>query len=160
MSRTDSTTNILIDEQLAPNTRTHTHTEFYMTDACGKAFQNMYDGKGLVGEMVAKHWDAVSKFLSGHPGVLAYEVLNEPWFGDWIKDPSIILESGKAEQKTVGPFMERMHGVIRANDETTPVMYAPAELNNRFMRYSPRFIHNVTLQCHHKPQHHVLTTNN
>lgn len=110
-------------------------SEFYMTDACGKAFQKLYDGKGIVGAMIVKHWDAVSKRLSGHPGVLAYEILNEPWFGDWIHDPSIILEAGQAEKKTVGPFMERMHDVIRANDEKTPVMYSPAELNNRFMRH-------------------------
>lgn len=110
-------------------------SEFYMTDACGKAFQQLYDGTGIVGEMIARYWNETSRYFADHPAVLAYEILNEPWYGDYIKNPALILESGKAEKETVGPFMERMHGIIRSNDAKTPVLYAPAELNNRFMRH-------------------------
>lgn len=110
-------------------------SELYMTDACGKAFQMVYDDVGQLSQYFKKYWNATSSYFSGHPGVLAYELLNEPWFGDWIKDPSIFFESGEAERKTVGPYMQRMHDVVRENDKDTPTLYAPAELNNRFMRH-------------------------
>ena len=109
-------------------------SEFYMTDACGKAFQGLYDNTSVVAKMVNAHWDAVSKRFAGHDGVLAYEMLNEPWIGDYISHPELLLESGKAEKETVGPFMERIHAIIRDNDKDTPIMYAPAEVNNRAMR--------------------------
>eukprot|EP00658_Telonema_sp_P-2_P008066 TRINITY_DN1301_c0_g1_i5.p1 TRINITY_DN1301_c0_g1~~TRINITY_DN1301_c0_g1_i5.p1 ORF type:complete len:240 (-),score=58.56 TRINITY_DN1301_c0_g1_i5:106-825(-) len=32
-------------------------SEFYGTDACGKAFQQIYDGVGLMGQMVERYWD-------------------------------------------------------------------------------------------------------
>ena len=31
-------------------------------------------------------------------GVLAYEILNEPWIGDWIANPLLFLKSGEAER--------------------------------------------------------------
>ena len=62
--------------------------------------------------------------------MLAYEIMNEPWWGDIYGDPTL-LESGVAEKKAVGPFMERMHGIIRKQDESTPILFAPAEMNNR-----------------------------
>lgn len=60
--------------------------------------------------------------------------MNEPWYGDVLSDPLLLLEGGVAEKKNVGPMMERMHTLIRQNDKATPVLYSPAELNNRFMR--------------------------
>ena len=105
-----------------------------MTDACGKAFQGLYDNTSVVARMVNAHWDAISKRFAGHDGILAYEMLNEPWVGDYISNPELLLESGKAEKETVGLYMERIHAVIRKNDPATPVMYSPAEVNNRVMR--------------------------
>jgi hypothetical protein len=109
-------------------------SEFYMTDACGKAFQGLYDNTSVVARMVNAHWDAISKRFAGHDGILAYEMLNEPWVGDYISNPELLLESGKAEKETVGLYMERIHAVIRKNDPDTPIMYSPAEVNNRVMR--------------------------
>ena len=43
-------------------------------------------------------------------------------------------EAGAAERGPVGAFMKRMHGVIRANDARTMVLFSPAEANNRFQR--------------------------
>ena len=116
-------------------------SEFYMTDACGKAFDQIYHGKGNyspgappLSYMFDRYWSVVAAYFKGHPGVLAYELLNEPWFGDYVKQPSLLLEVGVAEREAVGPYMERMHAVVRKEDSDTPTLFSPAELNNRFMR--------------------------
>ena len=119
-------------------------SEFYLTDASGKAFQIVYDGPQTAASssssppplsyMIDRYWTTVAKRFKGHPGVLAYELLNEPWLGDYVKDPSIFLEAGAAEKKTVGPFMQRMHARVRDEDPDTPTLFSPAEINNRFMR--------------------------
>jgi hypothetical protein len=59
-------------------------SEFYMTDACGKAFQQIYDGTPNAAApppgtpplsyIFDAYWRVVSSHFKGHPGVLAYEV--------------------------------------------------------------------------------------
>ena len=46
---------------------------------------------------------------------------------------AVSINAANAEEKNVGPFMQRTHDTIRndGGDELTPVMYSPAELNNR-----------------------------
>jgi endoglycosylceramidase len=94
----------------------------------------MYDGVGTIGSMVQSHWEAVAERLHGLPGVLGYEMLNEPWQGDWISNPALLVRSGAAETEAVGPYMEMTHATIRSVDSDTLTFYAPAELNNRLMR--------------------------
>ena len=43
-----------------------------MTDAVGRAFQQMYDGTGPLAEVVDAYWALVANTLKDHPGVLAY----------------------------------------------------------------------------------------
>jgi len=107
---------------------------YYMTDACGKSFQQMYDGVGILGKMVGEYWRTVATALRDTPGVLAYEILNEPWLGDHVSHPALLLKAGEAEKASLGSFMQKMHGIIREADPDTPVLFAPAEVNNRLMR--------------------------
>eukprot|EP00756_Hemistasia_phaeocysticola_P041987 Hpha_TRINITY_DN16945_c0_g1::TRINITY_DN16945_c0_g1_i2::g.54648::m.54648/K05991/E3.2.1.123; endoglycosylceramidase len=80
-------------------------------------------------------WTTVATRFKDNPGVLAYELLNEPWVGDHVRHPGLLLEAGKAEREGVGAYMKRMHGVVRSIDPVTPTLYAPAEVNNRLMRH-------------------------
>ena len=106
---------------------------FYMTDASGKAFSKMYTGETTLGKMVEKYWKVVAQKLVAI-GILFYELLNEPWLGDHVGDPLLLLKGGEAERKAVGPYMEKMEKVVHDQDALTPVLFAPAELNNRLMR--------------------------
>eukprot|EP00756_Hemistasia_phaeocysticola_P032713 Hpha_TRINITY_DN16425_c0_g3::TRINITY_DN16425_c0_g3_i4::g.159468::m.159468/K05991/E3.2.1.123; endoglycosylceramidase len=110
-------------------------SEGYMTDACGRAFQRIYDREGLMAHLFEVFWSTVAGRFKGNPGVLAYELLNEPWVGDHVRHPGLILEGGKAEKEGVGAYMQRMHGVVRSVDTETPTLFAPAEINNRAMRH-------------------------
>ena len=107
---------------------------FYMTDASGKAFSQLYQGTSTIGKYVALYWKIVSKRFSGHPGILFYELLNEPWLGDHVGDPLLLLKGGEAERKAVGPYMKKMESIVHENDPLTPVLFSPGELNNRLMR--------------------------
>ena len=133
-------------------------SEFYMTDACGKAFQQMYDldpAKGPLGSVFALHWEAVASKMAHHPGVLAYELLNEPWVGDHLGEPALLLEAGVAEKRNLEPFFTALVAKIRSVDPDTMVLYAPAEVNNRAMRRVGYEVNADALQTqHHPPSHH------
>ena len=45
--------------------------------------------------MISQYWDQVTARLKNVDGVLAYEIMNEPWWGDIYSDPSL-LEAGVA----------------------------------------------------------------
>jgi len=81
------------------------------------------------------HWATVAHFLKDVTGVLAYEMLNEPWVGDFMSDPLLVAHGGVAEKKTVGLYMQRIHNVIREIDNHTMTFFSPAEINNRLMRH-------------------------
>jgi endoglycosylceramidase len=125
-------------------------SEWYMTDMCGKAFQQLYDGEGVMAAAFEAYWKEVAKRFKGHPGVMAYELLNEPWIGDHVANPSLLLKAGAAEAE-VGKYMTKMHDVVRAVDPDTLVLYAPAEVNNRAMRrvgYEAGFLPEAAMAYH------------
>jgi hypothetical protein len=76
----------------------HAHTSRRPT-ACGKSFQQIYDGNTLLGDMFASFWSTVAARFNGHAGVLAYETLNEPWVGDHVDHPDLLLKAGVAEKQ-------------------------------------------------------------
>jgi len=81
----------------------------------------------------AAYWKVVAARFKGHPGVIAYELMNEPWVGDHVGNFDLILHGGKAEEQ-VGKYMQRMYDIVKAVDPETLVLFAPAEVNNRAMR--------------------------
>jgi hypothetical protein len=138
-------------------------SEFYATDAAGKAFQQIYTAGTYLASIVDVYWQTVARAFRSHAGVLAYELLNEPWsdptslcavrlppprvgprhsrprvplrVGDAVQFPELLLRPGEAEVQAVGPYMQRIHDVIRKEDALTPTMFAPAEINDRLMRH-------------------------
>jgi len=124
---------------------------WYMTDQCGKAFAQLYDGEGPMAQAFASYWRDVARRFKGHPGVLAYELLNEPWLGDHVKDPLLLLEAGRAEKLHVSKYMQRMHDIVKAADPDALIFYAPAEVNNRAMRrvgYEEGFLPEAAMAYH------------
>ena len=108
-------------------------SSMYISDASGKAWQQIYDNVGNLGYIFELYWKTVSSFLKNENGILAYEIINEPWFGDHVKDLSLLLEGGKGELNIM-PFYERIHKIIRKEDPNTLILYSPIEMNNRLMR--------------------------
>ena len=51
----------------------------YVTEACGFAFQCLYDNVNNVQEYFFQYWRTVAQIFSDFPSVLAYEIINEPW---------------------------------------------------------------------------------
>ena len=100
--------------------------------------------------MVDKYWQLVAQRFKDVEGIIAYEMLNEPWFGDIIDKPELFLKAGVGEN-AITNFYERIHSIIRSEDPDTPVLFAPIEMNNRMMRnvgFKEGFLPNEPMAFH------------
>ena len=66
-------------------------------------------------------------------GILSYELLHEPWVGDHVGDPDLLLVGGRLLRGD--PSGSTMRAVVRAVDPLrcvdprTPVLYSPAQIS-------------------------------
>ena len=100
-------------------------SRWYLTHAAGSAWQNLYNDAALV-TAFAEHWRRVATRFATHPAVIGYELLNEPWPGDVLKDPGLALRPGVADRTLLGPMYDAAARAIHAADPTALVLFQPS----------------------------------
>jgi endoglycosylceramidase len=96
---------------------------YYPTQATGEAFQNLYDNYDGLRDAWAAFWRrtaAVMKPLGD--AVLGYELMNEPWAGDVIRDP-LLLVPGVADRKNLAKMWAVGAAAIRAVDAEHAIFF-------------------------------------
>ena len=118
--------------------------QYYIADATGKSFQNLYDGKddGGLRNAMALHWSTVAAAFDGHPGVLAYELLNEPWVGDHIGHPLRLAHPALADNASLAPFYDVIAAGIAAADSEHILAFSGAELGDRLIDPRDQLVQN------------------
>merc|ERR1719502_1167966 len=102
---------------------------YYSTDAVGTAFQSIYDNRNGVRDAMGRLWQKVAQVWSDSPWLIGYELLNEPWAGDHLRNPSLMLP-GVADKQNLAPFYEAMHAAVRKADNQRLVMFEPIPWDN------------------------------
>jgi endoglycosylceramidase len=117
---------------------TNTHTDFplyYITNpAIQAAFQSFWDDEdGPDGvplqDSAAKIWKALAGAVAGDPGVIGYDLLNEPWPGTTWQD-CISPEGCPVQDAALDAFGTKMTQAIRSVDPTGLVFGEPYVLFN------------------------------
>jgi hypothetical protein len=89
-------------------------SEYYSSDAVCKMSQELYArGAAAFGAFWAAVAAAVTGSPSADPFVIAYELLNEPWAGDIIAHPGLLVP-GVADRENLQPFYFNVTAAIRA----------------------------------------------
>ncbi|XP_064650980.1 endoglycoceramidase-like [Lineus longissimus] len=96
----------------------------YLTEACGKGFQDLYDNKKGALDAWTGFWVKVAQTFKDISSVLGYEFINEPWAGNIYVDPALLLP-GHAGRKNLLPAYNRINAAIRNVDNHTLVFYEP-----------------------------------
>jgi endoglycosylceramidase len=71
----------------------------------------------------ARMYEAVANYFKDNPGVVGYELMNEPWPGSpWL---ATLFGSPTLDAQELTPFYNQVDSAIRAVDPTTPVFFQP-----------------------------------
>jgi endoglycosylceramidase len=102
--------------------------EYYVTCATGQAFQSLYtNGPTLttptgMRDAFVQYWTAVARAFRSVDGVIGYELINEPWAGDTIGDP-LLLIPGVADNVNLEPFYGVVATAVNASDPNRAIFF-------------------------------------
>ena len=109
---------------------------YHETLDCGRAFQNLYENVNGARDAWAKYWQKVANLGRGMgAAVLGYELINEPWVGDTIRDPTLLLPCS-ASNRLLTPAYEALAKAIRQVDEDHCVFFAAPTLDQGCTSFS------------------------
>jgi endoglycosylceramidase len=79
----------------------------------------------------AGYWRATSTAFKGAPGLLGYDLLNEPMSGDYYANNDLLLP-GRGDLATLQPLYKLLHDTIRAVDTDAILFYEPPPFPDTF----------------------------
>jgi len=100
---------------------------YYATPDVTSAWRSFYETPE-VQEAFVGYWDVVASAFAGVPGLIGYDLLNEPFPGDIWHSPYSqpwVWEPGSADQLHLEPMYSRLHQTIRKVDTTAMLFYEP-----------------------------------
>jgi endoglycosylceramidase len=90
-----------------------------------KAFDALYENKNGLQDKFVEFWDATSKFFTGNPYVIGYDPINEPYPGNTLRRPDLLLP-GAFDRKRLQPMYERVFERYYKNSAETIMYFEPA----------------------------------
>lgn len=91
---------------------------YALNNATGRLYRNV---DGLRDKFV-RFWGKVAEHWAGSQYVLGYELLNEPWAGDVIADPELLVP-GVTDRKYLQPMYDDINTAIRAVDREHLILF-------------------------------------
>ena len=95
-----------------------------LTEAAASAYQDLYDNtRGMLDDMAA-FWARGAQAFAATPSVLGYELINEPFAGNFFADPALLLP-GVAGRKNLQRMYDAVATAIYAHDTRHMLFYEP-----------------------------------
>jgi endoglycosylceramidase len=96
--------------------------------AMGRAWDNLWANRAGLWQAYSEMWKRVAARFASEPGVLGYDILNEPWAGSQF--PPCVTTAGCPHfyQKYLQPFEDMVAASIRSVDPVHTVVYEPDDI--------------------------------
>jgi endoglycosylceramidase len=102
-----------------------------VTEAAGRAYQDIYDNTLGMRDDLAAFWRESAKRWAGNTNVLGYELINEPFAGDVFQRPELLLP-GVAGATNLQPLYAALAAAIRDHDDEQLLFYEPVTWGMEF----------------------------
>jgi endoglycosylceramidase len=95
-----------------------------LTEAAAHAYQDLYDNHEGMLDDLSDFWARSASYFKDNPWVIGYEIINEPFAGDFYEDPLLLLP-GNAGRKNLARMYEAVASSIREHDDEHLIFYEP-----------------------------------
>lgn len=95
-----------------------------VTEAAATAFQDLYDNTNGMLDDLGDFWAHAAQAFAGAAGVIGYEIINEPFAGNFYADPTVLLP-GVAGLRNLQPMYDTVARRIREHDKRHVIFYEP-----------------------------------
>jgi len=99
--------------------------EYYTSTQSMFVFDALFKNIDDTQDKFVAFWDFTSKALTHNPYVVGFDPLNEPYVGNWIRDPRL-LYPGRFDRTRLAPMYERTFEKYQKNDEDSIMWFEPA----------------------------------
>lgn len=93
----------------------HDWTTYYFASETAGAFQSLYDNVDGIQNDFGEFWRRVAKRFRDNEYVVGYELINEPFAGNVVRDPLRLIPT-LADRYNLMPMYDNLNGVIRKED--------------------------------------------
>ena len=106
------------------NCSTRQWSENLLSYELSYGFQNLYDNINGIQDDFIHFWQKSLEVWKNNPYILGCELINEPFIGDFYKDPLLFLP-GEAGKSNLMPFYNKVSKEIRKYDYNRILFYEP-----------------------------------
>lgn len=103
---------------------TRSWSDNILSEAAAQTYQDLYDNHLGMLDDLADFWRHAAEQFTDEPGVLGYEIMNEPFAGDFYRNPLIGLPA-IAGANNLMRMHEASAAAIREHDDRHIVFYSP-----------------------------------
>lgn len=89
-----------------------------------QAYQDLYDNTGGMLDDLVRFWEHSAKAWLGHPGIIGFEIMNEPFAGNAYADPTILLP-GEAGRRNLQRMNDAVAAAVRISDPDRILFFEP-----------------------------------
>lgn len=114
-------------DPLVADCQTVNFASFYTSQESMNAFSALWNNEeGLADKFVA-FWSKTSERLSNNKYVVGYDPINEPYMGNFLKDP-LLLIPGNFDKTKLAPLYTQLFEKYQANDPGSVMWFEPTPL--------------------------------
>ena len=93
--------------------------------ATSSSFQRLYKNYNNLADSFAENWGFIANSFKNISGIVGFELLNEPWIGDYYNN-SELIEPGIADKENLQPFYDKIAKLIYGNDSNRLIFFESA----------------------------------
>ncbi len=98
--------------------------KYYASAESAITWQNFWEDANGFQTAFVKFWGHVAKAFKDSPGVIGYDIINEPFVGNLYAHPMLVVP-GHADLVHLQPLYQRIHAEIRKVDSAKSIVFEP-----------------------------------